>query len=121
MRYAKGRRRRPSRDDREYRTVSRASARVALVSGHCKHCGAFTSKFGLSLGAGVVAVGNGYRAAEPGECWCVECEARHGWNWFPYDQRVIFGMVDRVPWVPTEREAGFWRYWNIDHWFARRK
>jgi hypothetical protein len=52
---------------------------------------------------------------------CVECGQKRCWNWFPLDMRSIFGMVDRVPWVPTERELSFWTYWDIDCYFKRRK
>jgi hypothetical protein len=52
--------------------------------------------------------------------YCVECDKIHHPNCYPHSMRAVFEMVDRIPWVPTEREADWWRYWNIDHWFARR-
>lgn len=81
----------------------------------CQYCGAFTSEFGLGLVTSVTPEGKLYQSQ------CVECAQTYGWNWFPHDMRAVFEMLDRVPWVPTEREQEFWTYWNIDHWFARRK
>lgn len=80
----------------------------------CQYCGAGTSKFGLGLVHSVLPDGT------PAGATCVECGQARCRNWFPLTMQSIFEMVDRVPWVPTERELAFWKLWDIERWFARR-
>lgn len=77
----------------------------------CTYCGAAHSEHGLGL---VLLDG-------PEGGVCIECGLQFCWSWFPFRAQSIFEMVDRIPWVPTELDATFWKLWNIDHWFANRK
>lgn len=102
------------------RLVPYRKAFEGLWDGRCKYCGHWTSKFGL----GLIVVVRDYKNGKPRRpiyAYCNECDKIHHPGGYTANMQNVFLGVDRVPYVPTESESEWQRYWSIDKAFGQRK